>query len=335
MTSTSLVPVDLLSALPRLLGGVPHDSVVAIALEYPTGALSCVQVERSRCTQDPGAPQAIAWHLRRTAARTVVLVSFTDEDVRVSCPAIDALAAALDDDFEEVLAYVVQRDKYFVPGCFGDCCPPHGNPLPMGLEFVGLQPYSSTSFDSHEADAAAQRWRRRWRGSATDLDRAARMWDRALVRKAPMTGATAGRLAAALDDLRVRDYVVLRMFDASSDACAAVLDGGHDALVGQALGAVLDGTAAPRTDRIAHMTRVIDQTIAHNDVYERAALETLGALLAWWDGRLGPALDRAERALMINPDYRLAELVELAASRGVAPGRRTESRRTDKSGEPG
>ena len=52
----------------------------------------------------------------------------------------------------------------------------------------------------------------------------------------------------------------------------------------------------------------------------KAATLTVLAVLDWWEGELALAQQRCDAALESLAGYRLAELVRLAAARGIAPG---------------
>lgn len=350
MDVTRCTPVELIAALPRMLGRYPHERLVAVALDGAGGVVVCMEIAREQCLRFPEAARDIAAQLMRYGGDTAVLVSFTDDAVRLACPAIDAVAAQLGGSLRLVAAFVVQRGRYFVPGCCDDCCPVEGNPLPAwadfgeGQEIHGIEDEVDErewadrdesyeegwgmTCEEIECELGAAAWRRNWRGTASDCERAARTWDRALVRKTAMTPRTAGRLGAALDDLRVRDYVVLRLLDAPDEACAAALGGRSDDAVGRALQAVFNGTVRPDPVSWERRARVLDQTAGLTTGPERAHLHTLLAILAWWakDGERAAAV--AASALLGDRNYRLAELVHIAASRGILPG---APRKRDKS----
>jgi|GEM_PF-1495349 len=380
MDVTKFTPVELIAALPRMLGRYPHEQLVAVALDASGGVVVAMELPREQCVAFPDAARRVASELTRYGGEAALLVSFTDEPVRLACPAIDAVAAQITDSIETLAAFVVQRDHYFVPGCLDECCPPEGNPMPAwaALMPAGLAPatpsrrapgpalqrlgasrtlaeqarapawaapddegedeweefdqtleeeWGMSSCEEIESELGAAAWRRQWRGRPADLERAARLWDRALVRKSAMTPRTAGRLGAALEDLRVRDYVVLRLFDAPDDACAAVLVGRGNREVGKALRAVFSGTLRPQPERWVKLARLIDDTAALTLGRDRAHLDTLSAVLAWWVKDPERASEYAGSALKRDPGYRLAELVCAAVSRGILPGR---ARKRDK-----
>lgn len=144
-----------------------------------------------------------------------------------------------------------------------------------------------------------------------------------VVSHADVAVAAAGLLLAALDDLVVRDAVML----------ACVPDAGREPERFCASGRPTDRTdtlfaqvftpyraVQPDGAQVAAARQVL-QSLARQATGRRAAPPlALLAWLAWWSGN-GPVADRyATLALDADPEHRLATLLRESLERGVGPG---------------
>ena len=311
---------ELIASIPTILDVVPSEAVVALAVNedrLPT----CAFVIEREALLDPArcglVSAAIAEEFAASRTLLAVLVSYTETDVRDGCPALDALRLEVEYSVPRVEALAVSGGAWFRPGCHEpDCCPPGGRPM------VAIPPSAPRVFSAararaeadHQAMAAVV-------ARAQRRDAAAEDWEVALASGEVADAATARRLAAVLDDLCVRDWVVLTLLGASPDAANDALDGIDSGAVSCALDAALKGGVAP--DPLAvERARVVVERVARaaRGRRRRAATQTLAGVLEWWEGNLGAARERCERALANDGDYRLAELVRLASSQGIAPG---------------
>ena len=225
-----------------------------------------------------------------------------------------------------------------------ECCPRGGRPLAdleatrVGGEMVLL---GATVHDSREdlaripsADPAARRSARRaarrWteRGAAArgpaDLHRWRRdslaLWRRVL-RGDAGAASDLGRLQAALEDVLVRDAVLLDLVPGQGRIADRVLAGWTGPEVGAALGLIIDpgrGLEPPR-EQVEAAERVLRLVAGHRPQYAAAAL-TLLAVLAWWLGDGARAGALASGALDQDSEYRLARLIDEAVSAGLPPG---------------
>jgi len=131
-----------------------------------------------------------------------------------------------------------------------------------------------------------------------------------------------GRLAAAIEDVRTRDAVLLSLIPDTADLPERSLSDGADDEVGAALALLMDPQTGvpPRRDEVETARRVLEGVVAHAPRRSGAPALTLLALLAWWEGdgaRAAILLVRAERC---EPGYRLAALLQQAVDVGMPPG---------------
>lgn len=261
---------------------------------------------------------------------------------------------------DDVAVWVVARAGYLSLDCTDDrCCPPGGRPLRdlqgtvVGAHMVLAGALVADTREDlvriHPAPAAARRNTARvadrWRvrrvdaGSAGDAAvarwRVAGLaaWRAAMGRSAAGDGAAPpvllGRIEAALEDVRVRDAVLLTLVPGTGDLPERSLGAAPHSPAGEvshgtsdALGAIVDTRCGipPDAALAAAGAEALERVVAHARADHHAPALTLLALLAWWqaDGtRAGVLLDRALEA---DPSYRLGHLLSDALVGGLAPG---------------
>jgi hypothetical protein len=340
-------PGDLLATIPSLLGYTPQESVVAISLRSRGEIGVILRVDRIDCLHpDTAAPLArsIADHLSRDRAEGAVLVSYTADDVRLACPALDALRPAITEVIDDVEAWAVRNGRFFAPGCAREsCCPTRGRPVPSYdttaavVSKVLVRPHGlagSTPDGCHDVDEAAKRraaragerwclhrdedpvsWRRRSFAS----------WGAALTAARSGTlpgGAVAGKLIAAFQDRRMRDAVLVSLIPGSRPVARGVLDGTTDDEVSRVLRALLSPNEGirPEPKVLAPAWDLLGWLTAHARAAQRAPMLTLCAMLAWWDGDTEACRTLLLRAQESEAGYRLAALLECTLLAGIDPG---------------
>ncbi|MFP5346676.1 MAG: DUF4192 domain-containing protein [Actinomycetes bacterium] len=145
---------------------------------------------------------------------------------------------------------------------------------------------------------------------------------------------TAGLLLAALDDVAVRDAVMLTCVPGSETEPERF---------------AVEAVPTPRTERLFDLVFSTGAGVAPRACDVQAASLVLASLvrqatgaravpplallawLTWWCGDGGSSLQYLERALEAEPSYRLAVLLQTSLERGVAPGWVEQERRD---GEP-
>lgn len=129
-----------------------------------------------------------------------------------------------------------------------------------------------------------------------------------------------GRLCAAVQDVLVRDAVLLLLIPGTGLLPDRLVAGDAGQEVGAALQRVVDPSCGvpPQEDVVAAAERLLRAVGAH--VPGEPAVPTLLAVLAWWQGDGARAGVLLERALEHDPGYRLALLVDEALGHGMPPG---------------
>lgn len=166
-----------------------------------------------------------------------------------------------------------------------------------------------------------QQWRaaglRSWR---LEVDRAAAHWGHQSTRARPSTW---GKLSAALDDVVVRDAVLLSLVVGATRLPERTLgSAGHDSDIGAAMAAIMDPEVGeqPKAHIIDPSRQVLRTIVAHAPEQRSAPGATLLALIAWWQGKGAEASVWLDHAYAADPGYRLAGLLAEAIDSGMPPG---------------
>lgn len=315
---------ELVAGLPTMIGCDPVEIVVALAVDEDFLPLMAQVIDRKRLLDPEHTTHmaaAVAREFAEERACAALLVSFTDDDIREACPALDALRLELEFVVDTIKLVGVQNGRLFWPGCHGECCPPQGKALPPVPALLPhtIRPRGGSRWPGAARGASAEEEAFAARVNARGA--AARRWALALADGAVGDAATARALAADLDDLCVRDFVVLTVLGADIEAVMDVLVGVETGAVAAALDGALTGSEPP-DPLLADRFQAVVRRVARGARGKRrkAATLTLLAILDWWEGELGAAVEHCDAALAAAADYRLAELVRTAASRGIAPG---------------
>lgn len=370
-------PRELLALVPYQLGFQPRESLVLVSLRHPDGRVGLVARADldDICASTGGEAVAarLVEHLRADGAAQVVLVVYTDDPLpggasagaraRAAARTVRGVAGTLD----VAGTWVVGSDGYCRLGCTDPgCCPEQGRPsVELESTQVGAHMvWSGASFrasrdaladlstvpeaDHLRAAAAAVAWTRARSADGANgvahldwLERSLAAWRKAVAGEA--TAAELGQVGAALDDVAVRDAVLVSLvpgsgrlpeqivLDVGSAAARSrngpVTGAGPDtgpgastsAAVGRAVAAIIDPEVGVRPDDATEKARqALERVVGHHDT-AGAPGRTLLALVAWWrgDGALaGAHLDRIAPGKV----YRLASLVRTALDAGMPPG---------------
>ncbi|MBI9114236.1 DUF4192 domain-containing protein [Sanguibacter suaedae] len=357
-------PREILALVPYQLGFRPTRSVVLVSLRGPARRVGLVVRADLDDVADPadgpGVCAVLASHLADDGGTAAVLVVYTD---RLTGPAdadpqvdraLRGLRATTDVDTLDV--WVVTPDAYFSPGCPDrTCCPERGRPVQdldatqvgaqMVLAGVAVAPSREDLVRLPEvpadararSQAAARRNRARrahlvgdaattaWRIEALAAWSECRAAQVATPAGAPLPPVVLGRLQAALEDVRVRDAVLVSLVP-GRDALASLVVrdvAGQDtsSAVGDAVAAVVDPVAGLRPGERARTDRaILEQVASHASRRRRAPALTLLALLAWWHGDGARAASLLALVDQADPSYRLASLLRRAVDAGMPPG---------------
>lgn len=331
-------PGELIAAIPTMLGSTPHNCVVVVGIAGAGTVVTVVSADHADL-EIPEVARALgesmAATLRANSAQRAIIVTFTDADVTVGCPAVDALRPYIDVAVDIIDVWACDGARYLAPGCADSaCCPPAGHVVPAS-PFSGPA-LASVSAVGHAApawdDAVAPPGRRRSAARAADRWSARRAADPsewrcegwaqcgetfALDAPAPVMG----RAIASLQDVRVRDAMIVEWLGGPPPAIADTLLG-HDS---EEVTAVLDGAmrdpaaGPPVAGEMVASLHWCRRLIAHARRREQAPMFTLSAVALWWGGDIAAAMDSVRQALERDPGYSLALLVSDICEAGVTP----------------
>lgn len=360
-------PRELLALVPYQLGFQPRESLVLVSLRHPDGRVGLVaRVDLDDVCAPGGGETVVARlvdHLRADGAATVVLVVYTDDPLPggacagARAQAVARAVAAAAGTLDVASTWVVGTVGYSRLGCTDPvCCPPQGRPLTelestqVGAHMVWagatvrasrhelavLRPVPEA--DRLRAAAAAVAWTRARSADGASgvahldwLERSLATWRRAVAGEA--SAAELGQIGAALDDVVVRDAVLVSLVPGSgvlpeqivleAGAPGAELGTGTGTgtgdAVGRAVAAIVDPQVGVRPDGSTERSRqALERVVGHHDT-EGAPGRTLLALVAWWRGDAALAAAHLDR---VAPEkrYRLAGLLRAALDAGMPPG---------------
>jgi hypothetical protein len=127
-------PGELIASIPVLLGFVPLDSIVVVGISASGRVAPVVRLDRDDCLIAELAQSvatAVAGHLARARATSVVLVCFRQGGGPLQCAALDVLRSLLSRHIEVADAWVVANGRFRAPECPDPgCCPDRGKAVP-------------------------------------------------------------------------------------------------------------------------------------------------------------------------------------------------------------
>ena len=348
MTARLRTPDELISSLPLLLGFMPRDSVVVVGLTDAGVMAPLARVDRADCLRPDVAQDlaaSIAAAFCAADAHQALIVGFHAGGVGSGCVASGILRDVLATHLEVLEAWEVSRGRYRAIDCENpDCCPRTGRPVPppptavarameeRAMRNVGgggrtgrkrrpRAPQRRMADVMHSREAC---WRERgddlasWRRSRLDE------WRECLAMVAAArvpADATVGALSAGLRDVVVRDAIVVDMVPGQATLANLLCrDPGANG-VRQALSAIIgaENPVAPDRRDLAALVRLADRVV-WLDSDEGVPALTLAGLALWWAGDSVAASQAIDTALVLDPRYRLAELVACALEAHMPPG---------------
>lgn len=355
MTTTTVLkaraPRDLLSYIAYAIGYSPQNSLVMACLRAEGGRVGLVArqdlpAELAGVAGDLAgllAPLAV----RDGAAKVVLAVyrqeSLAPQHVATLTAAFAGAGVAVADVFQ------VDDRRYRCLTCSGPCCPPEGRPVgdlqssPVTAEMVlrgsalvrdraalvgDLAPADGRILE--EVARATARAESRWGCRGPQLVRrrveGLQLWTAALARDpGSLSPAQTGRLLAALQDVAVRDAVILAAAPNGQRAARTLVAGSFDAGVARALGTVFGGTGqaaspvAPDVELLAPVDALLRHLVRVSSGRRQAHPLALLAWLAWWRGAGALADQLLDRVLLADPEHRLGRLLRSAVDDCVPP----------------
>lgn len=363
-------PAELAVIVPYQLGYHPGPSLVLTAL---TGR-RLGMLQRHDLLADPedcaGAARQAVEIMVREGAGALIVIAF-EEDEGSSAPLREAVVATAEDLGLPVSEHLVVREgRWFAPDCGQSCCPADGLPLPRPEDvpavaaFVGagVAPFPSraalvASVLPDRDEGRAARLRRhlevlvscavgRRRVVACD-QRLVDVW-RVLLDPTPAAPAVAdlgdavlARAAWSLEDVAWRDALMTVLgpgmlptsaptpeVELAVSAAAACPWVGGDLEVGPGAPGDAGGEVLAVRARLVELSRLLP-------VEMTPPVLTLVAHLAWWAGDGSVAAIALERARGVDPEYRLAELMDRLLSVGVRPSALSDDRSDGEGASPG
>jgi len=349
-------PADVLAVLPYQLGFYPRDSLVAVSMRGTRlGLVQRIDLPPPEHVGD--AVAAMMAPLRKDNSRSVLLIGFEEREEQCRAMLDEMAAACVADGVAVTDRFVVRGERWFAPDCHQPCCPTEGLPLPSPsevpavAEFVGrgicplpdrsaladrltpslpqisndLSVLADGRLAQHEAakDAGVDELDE---CRATELDVWARvLWaeDDADSIRARLPSHDLAMLAVSLTDVDVRDALIAWL-------CPGTL---ARELIDPMLLTQIRETLGEQP-WVEGQIREIDQVITMQRIERRmceicAALPDLWAVPAltvlatftWWRGDGALTRIALERALGIDPRYRLAMLLEQMVDLAIRPER--------------
>jgi hypothetical protein len=185
----------------------------------------------------------------------------------------------------------------------------------------------ASSGDRRKASRAHDRW---WARRDQDIDQwrrtSAQWWGQTLAGLADgsaiITPPLAGKLSAALRDVRVRDAAILSLIPDGQVAADAVIAGAGEDDVAEALDRVLSPGhgIAPTPLATTHGKSLCAALVGLARAHQRAPMLAIAALIAWWEDDTLSALALCTQAREADPHYTLTELVEATVRCHIEPG---------------
>lgn len=349
-------PGDVVAILPYQLGYHPHDSVVVVSLRGRLVGLVARADLPPPGYADPAASLLVG-PLLRDGATSVIVVGYeevADSSLPVLQAVREQLEGA---GVDVVDVAVVRDGRRYSPRCLDGCCPPEGVPLPEPadvpgvLEYVAMGRSPLVSRDAVEqvvapdpaacegvVDAVASRagmprrsrrrrsagaWSVALRRSAAGVVSRRGPGDRSSSARLPSDPPAAPRviadLALGLHDIAWRDGLIAWL--APGVLPVEDLDERVVELLWASLptwgGMGFDGDGSLAGRDVLQRLLALCRSVPDDCPSEAAALCTVAAHVAWVSGDGAVARAAVERALRLDPGYRLAGLLARLIEQGV------------------
>jgi len=187
--------------------------------------------------------------------------------------------------------------------------------------------------DRDRAQRATLRWleRQRTDGTGTWQLETWQHWEDALKQQvvraadsqpaAPLTASVLGRLQAGLEDIRLRDAVMISALPEMGDLPYRSVATDAREEIARSVDHVLDPGRAVRPGVEAKALKtLLTAILAHCANSRSTPALTLLSWIAWWEGNGARASVLINKALEINPSYNMARLIERMIEMGMPPG---------------
>ena len=343
-------PRELLALIPFQLGFHPTDSVVLVSLRPPRRRVGMMAradvVDLAADGMGEQLSRNLAAHLASDGAVGVVLVLYVDDleaglegtaatavgrlaDAVSEAAPVEGLWAVTPSGYHRLSPGLDAVESFPIDDLAGSQVGSEmvylGSAVAENRAALGRLPVAPAS-SRRTAERAAREWRARREEPAWE-EESVRLWRREQRRDggpaaAPGRPTAWGRLAAALEDVTVRDAVLISLVP-EADGFPEVSYGTalDDERVAWAISAIVDPTVGvPPTPEVCEPSRArLTHVASHSREGSPGALTLLG-VIAWWEGGGAEARIWIDRALEVEPGYRLALLISQALDAGMPPG---------------
>lgn len=352
-------PADMLAVLPYQLGFHPRHSLLAVSLRPSRSGTRIGLVQRIDLPPPEHIAHAVAAMmvpLRADLPQCVLLVGF-EERAGESLAMLDQMASTCKAFGVEVSDRLVVRDgRWYAPYCGRRCCPAEGLPLPPASEVPAVAEFVGRGICPLPDRSALAR--RLEPDGASESGRLSGLVGERLLLRRSVEGAGAGELAdcrakelqvwarvlwgsdeggvvpvlpsrdlailaVSLTDVGLRDALIAWLCPGS--LARELIDPMLSAQLTEALGEsswlerqVADADQVSALQRIEG--RLCEVCASLPDLCAVPALTVL-ATFTWWRGDGAMTRVALDRALRIDPHYRLAELLEEMVDLAIRPER--------------
>lgn len=315
-------PADIVSLVPWLVGFHPRDSLVMVCLYGPRNRTGLtLRVDLPTPEHHAAMATGLADRARRAGADAVILVCYTEApDVEGDLPRAELvrqqLAACLEHGIGYLEALLVRDGRWFSYDCRKSCCPPEGTPLPERPSAAAARCAAEAALEGRALLRDREELERSVRGPvalrALALEQ---VYDRVLDSlRADVARSPRGvrERVLALAGERLAAYVDGRPELSDEDAATIVLGmGDHE--VRDELGTwILDRPADALLAFLAELARRAPDS-------ECPPICTVVAWAAYAHGNGGLANVALDRALRVDPGYRMALLIRQGLAGQVPP----------------
>ena len=353
-------PADMLAVLPYQLGFHPSDCLVAVSLRGTRmGLVQRIDLPPPEHVGD--AVAAMMAPLRQDTPRSVLLIGFEEREDESRAMLDEMAGACGADGIEVADRIVVRGGRWFAPDCHQRRCPPEGlrlpapSEVPAVAEFVGREicplpdrsaladrlepsgPLTSRALSALADERLALRLAATHAGDdevdacrATELD----VWARVLCAEDDAESIQAlpsedlATLAVSLTDVDLRDGLIAWLCPSTlpQELIDPVLFVQMSRLLvqpswlGGAVGDIEVGDIGQVIDLQRIEGRLCELCAALPDAWAVAALTVL-ATFTWWRGDGALTRIALDRALRVDPHYRLARLLERMVDLAIRPER--------------
>jgi len=342
---------DIITVLPYHLGYRPTDSLVVVCLEG--SRLTMVgRLDLPPPDVDPwAAVEELLPHVLREKPDRVLLVGFETADGRAEEVSAAMRDALLNEDVDVADRLVVRGERWWSLDCTGGCCPADGQLVPQDEDVPAVADYvllgrrpAATRAELHDrlVPVDSDRMAARCAALAVELAAASRGGGSAQTRArraaldawgelldvsddgppTPLSDEAWARLAVSLRDVTQRDLVIAWICPGTLGL--DVFDPTLVDLADRYLPRRTDGVAQAAEDRVRGHDRRTERLA---ELCRRVPVElspgplTVLASFTWWLGDGALTRVALDRALAVDPDYRLARLLERMVDLAIRPRR--------------